>query len=687
MYYARTIASGLMAVMLTTSASAQPITGDYLFRGKPGIVNKDGTVTVPPVTVPPVIVPPITPDVPFSMASSSSSVLLPVGDTGSVAFSVKGAKGQVSYSLVGASGDAGVVIDAVTGILTVSPSKSGTFPVTVRATDASSGMTADLEISVTATTPVGPQPDILDMVGNFAPGKVGDQVVFTPIVREKATDGVWSDAGARFSINTDVAPYGLAFDTTTGAISGTLSASAYLQNVVITVTSTLGSSDSTLPFTAIFAPSKDMAFAVSVTDIVKITPFTSTTKNLSVTDALGPVTYSITDKSSGLNVSLDNQTATYTLSAAGGNYTMTVHAVDVLGRTASKDIAVNVGTFYDLDFIAIAKYNACGLSVEGALYCWGTVNPASRNMRVPTLVSGFESGVTTIAVGITNVCAIKNGALFCVGTNAFGQIGDNTTVDKTVFTPVTGMDHGVTDVAVVGEVTGTQGDTFHVCAVKNGQTYCWGSNNAKQIANTSTASFRVPTLVSGIPGVATKVAVGATNGSAFSCAVSDSKLYCWGSNESGQLGVGDTVAKPVPTLVSGLGSTVTDIDTSMTFACAVSANKPYCWGSNSQGQLGDRTSTRRMVPTLVSMPAANRVDVGQYGACAESGSLWSCWGEGVTVPTVVQVPYVLRYVSLGYQNTCALSNDGGYCWGSNGNYVFGDGTNVGSATPKSIPYY
>jgi alpha-tubulin suppressor-like RCC1 family protein len=511
-------------------------------------------------------------------------------------------------------------------------------------------------------------------------------VAFTPTVLDKGTSNAYSDTGASFSINTDVAPYGLSFDTATGRITGTITQPAYLQNVVITVTSALGHSDSTSPFTMILAPVQDMAFASGVTDIVKINPATPTTKNLNVINALGPVTYSITQKTNGLNVAVDSQTSAYTLSAAGGDYAMTVHAVDAVGRTADKVITVNVGTFYDLDFIAIAKYNSCGLSVDGALYCWGVQNPASKT-KVPTLVAGFESGVTTIAMGINNVCAIKNGALYCVGGNAFGQIGDNTTVDKTVFTPVSGMSSGVTDVAVVGEVTGTGTDTFHVCAVKTGQVYCWGSNGNRQIVNTGTATYKVPTLVSGIPGTATKVAVGATAGSAFSCAVSNGQLYCWGSNDVGQLGVGDSTARTTPTLVSALGSTVTDIDTSMQFACAVSAGKPYCWGNNTQGQLGDGTKTRRLSPVPVSMPSANRVDVGQYGACAETGNLWSCWGEGVATPAVVQVPYVLRYVSLGYQNTCALSNDGGYCWGTNNNYVFGDGTNVGSSTPKSIPYY
>ncbi|WP_327210282.1 hypothetical protein [Rhizobium leguminosarum] len=685
------VASGLTAVLLATSAFAGPADASVVFRGKPGVINTDGAV-VPPVD-PTDPADPTNPTDPVNVplvikASSPGAVLLAVGESTTITFSVTGAKGAVTYALVNPPADLGATIDSATGVMTVAPSTAGSFPAVVRASDSVTGKSAETQVQITATAPVQdePEPDILDVAANFAPGRIGDPISFTPTVVDKGTDAAWTGAGGAFSINTDLTPYGLAFDTTTGSISGTITQSAYIQNVVISVTSKLGQADSTMPFTMILAPDKDMAFASGVTDIVKTKPATLTTKNLAVVNALGPVTYSISQKSGGLDVTVDNQTAAYTLQAAGGNYTMTVHAVDVVGRTADKDVAVDVGTFYDLDFIAVAKFNSCGLSVEGALYCWGTSNPAAKQ-KVPTLVAGFETGVSTVAVGGTNVCAIKNGALYCVGGNAFGQVGDNTTVDKTVFTPVSGMTSGVTDVAVVGEVTGTGSDTFHTCAVKNGQTYCWGSNASKQIVNTATALYKVPTLVAGIPGTATKVAVGSTAGSAFSCAVSSGKLYCWGSNDVGQLGVGDSNARTTPTLVSALGSTVTDIDASMQFACAVSASQAYCWGDNGYGQLGDGSKTRRLAPVLVSMPTASRVDVGQYGACAEANNLWSCWGETVTTPTVVQVPYVLRYVSVGYQNTCALSNDGGYCWGNNKNYVFGDGTTVGSATPKSIPYY
>jgi len=40
----------------------------------------------------------------------------------------------------------------------------------------------------------------------------------------------------------------------------------------------------------------------------------------------------------------------------------------------------------------------------------------------------------------------------------------------------------------------------HHCFIRdNGQVYCWGSNNQKQVANTTTDIYNTPTVVSNFP--------------------------------------------------------------------------------------------------------------------------------------------------------------------------------------------
>jgi hypothetical protein len=60
------------------------------------------------------------------------------------------------------------------------------------------------------------------------------------------------------------------------------------------------------------------------------------------------------------------------------------------------------------------------------------------------------SGVTAVAAGYYHTCAIKSGALYCWGRNAYGQLGDGTTTDRTTPVAVTNMGSGAAAVAAGG---------------------------------------------------------------------------------------------------------------------------------------------------------------------------------------------------------------------------------------------
>ena len=65
-------------------------------------------------------------------------------------------------------------------------------------------------------------------------------------------------------------------------------------------------------------------------------------------------------------------------------------------------------------------------------------------------------------------------------------------------------------------------------------------------------------------------------------------LSCWGRNADGRSGDGTTVAKTVPTPVTGglLFSAAPRLTAGTTCAKAATSNVPFCWGGNSGGYLG-----------------------------------------------------------------------------------------------------
>lgn len=97
-------------------------------------------------------------------------------------------------------------------------------------------------------------------------------------------------------------------------------------------------------------------------------------------------------------------------------------------------------------------------------------------------------------------------------------------------------------------------------------------------------------------GLGDSYALGA--GGRHTCARSGGQSYCWGGNDSGQLGDGTVHPfRPLPTQVSGWFARVT---AGAEHTCGHSGSTLSCWGRNHAGQVGDGTQTLRTAPVEVT---------------------------------------------------------------------------------------
>jgi alpha-tubulin suppressor-like RCC1 family protein len=263
--------------------------------------------------------------------------------------------------------------------------------------------------------------------------------------------------------------------------------------------------------------------------------------------------------------------------------------------------------------VAASGYHICALK-GGQVYCWGwnwegqLGDGTNTNRNTPTLVAGGEmgnSGVTAVAAGGSHTCALKGGQVYCWGYNSAGQLGNGTNTDSTTPTLVAGGamgNSGVTAVAAVGSRT---------CALKGGQVYCWGWNGYGQLGDNTTTQRTTPTLVAGgamgNSGV-TAVAAGTHHTLGLK---QDTCLFAWGQNAGGQLGDGTTTDRTTPVQVSGgcgwgITTQASSPDLQAAIAagwehtCALKGGQVYCWGLNNHGQLGNGTTTSSNTPTLVA---------------------------------------------------------------------------------------
>ena len=102
------------------------------------------------------------------------------------------------------------------------------------------------------------------------------------------------------------------------------------------------------------------------------------------------------------------------------------------------------------------------------------------------------------------------------------------------------------------------------------------------------ASLLGSTSASAVVSDGSPIAGSITAGEAHTCALLDSgTIRCWGANNYGQLGIGDTdTAAAGPHRVDGVHQPA--VITARWFqTCVITeAGALYCWGDNRQGQLG-----------------------------------------------------------------------------------------------------
>ena len=364
------------------------------------------------------------------------------------------------------------------------------------------------------------------------------------------------------------------------------------------------------------------------------------------------------------------------------------------------------------------SYFTCGVT-DGRAFCWGMNgngqlgNGTTVNSSSPTAVdsSGVLAGksVTSVSSGSQSACALAQGQVYCWGQNAYGQLGNNSTIASLV--PVAVNTSGV----LAGKtVTAVASGASHVCVVASGQAYCWGRNFSGQLGNGTTTDSSVPVAVNTAGVLAGKTVTAVTAAGHSTCVLAQGAVYCWGMNDThGQLGNGTTTDSSVPVAVNTAGvlagKSITAIDAGWAHVCAVASNQVYCWGNNSNGQLGDNSTTNSSVPVAVNTAGVlagktvTAIAGGTRSTCALAQGGVYCWGYNFTgqlgnnsttdsvVPVAVDTTGVLAgklvtAVTLGDFHGCAIADNQVYCWGNNVVGELGTGTSLGKETAPVAVY-
>lgn len=179
-----------------------------------------------------------------------------------------------------------------------------------------------------------------------------------------------------------------------------------------------------------------------------------------------------------------------------------------------------------------------------------------------------------------------------------------------------------------------------------------------------------------------------TAGDSHSCVIVSGNLYCWGGNDSGQLGLGDTTSRASAEVV-GMAGGWTQIVAGARHTCGARADGTVqCWGANANGQLGTGDTDPRTTPASVALAPVYLLETSQSHTCAIDGARQLfCWGENgegeiglddwppIFVLSPVRVGDGAEWtdVSTGQGHTVGILSGAAYGWGRNDSFQLGLG--------------
>ena len=267
------------------------------------------------------------------------------------------------------------------------------------------------------------------------------------------------------------------------------------------------------------------------------------------------------------------------------------------------------------------------LDSDGKIYSWGRnyegqlgngTNTRTNNPMCISDISGSEvNGKRIKQIRMSdrgNVLAIDDsGKVYAWGDNSKGQLGNGLTDNKSLPICISDLQNNALNGKKIEKIFLSDANAFALD--NNGKLYSWGGGNfSGQLGNGSSVSSKTPMCISDMDGseLKGKKIVNVILNYYVSIALDENgKVYVWGDNSKGQLGIGNTENQMLPICLNDLtghifyGKKITNItiaeDTNTIdfMACDYEGNA-YVWGKNDQGQLCTGDSVDRQTPIILN---------------------------------------------------------------------------------------
>jgi alpha-tubulin suppressor-like RCC1 family protein len=246
---------------------------------------------------------------------------------------------------------------------------------------------------------------------------------------------------------------------------------------------------------------------------------------------------------------------------------------------------------------------SCGIKSDGSLWTWGGGNntgvlglnnpsPSAISSPIQTVAYGYDW--KSVEMGFGFVLAIKtNGSLWAWGDNTYGQLGDNTDVNKS------------SPVQIGSNLTWSQiscGEYYASAIKTDGTLWAWGNNSYGQLGDDSIVSKSSPVQTKAAGTNWKQVYCGYQHTSAIK---TDGTLWLWGRNSYGALGINSAAHRSSPVQTILAGTNWRQVSAGYNFTVAIKTDGTlWGWGENSYGAVGDNSTTDRLSPVANTMASS-----------------------------------------------------------------------------------
>ena len=311
------------------------------------------------------------------------------------------------------------------------------------------------------------------------------------------------------------------------------------------------------------------------------------------------------------------------------------------GSTIERHTRVQVGGLHEVVSVATHAYSSLALRADGTVWSWGagwgegglgngTADDSSVPVQVRVDATTPLRDVIAIAAGFFHNLALKaDGTVWAWGANWDYQLGDPSGQDSYYAAQIFGSDGqpltNIVDIACGG---------YHGMALtRDGKIWVWGYNGEGELGiGSSDWAISQPRMITGLPNMSALSA-----GDEHSVVLdNDGNVWAWGKNWDGEVGNGQvSFSQSSPVKIAGLDHVTEVAAADVHSLCLKSDGTVWTWGLNNAGQLGIASQIdRSLVPVKVAdISGVLKIAGGgeQSFAITADGAIWA-WGDNFRGP-------------------------------------------------------